>query len=245
MLSCKRVGFFVMLVCVLTSSTLACKKTAQPPLVVRDDTPNLLFTWIDERGDYHVEQAASDVPAAGAVRESVRIVDPTRDEGSHDDSVFIANLSSKQADGAYPLRTTTLREFEKIAEDRRRSVRGNPVGLADHANSAKGVGGGSAERGLQERPPGEVGQQGAAVMVIIYGASWCGPCHDAERFFKKRGIPYVMKDVEQDPNAAAEMRRKLSASGRSAGSIPVLDVGGKVLVGFSESSLMDALGKGM
>ena len=35
------------------------------PLVVRADTVGLLLSWIDEKGDFHVEQKASDVPLVG------------------------------------------------------------------------------------------------------------------------------------------------------------------------------------
>ena len=33
-----------------------------PPLAVKNDTPNLLVTWINEKGDFHVVQKPSDVP---------------------------------------------------------------------------------------------------------------------------------------------------------------------------------------
>ena len=44
------------------------------------------------------------------------------------------------------------------------------------------------------------------------------------------------KDID-DPNVNEEMRDKLAAAGLKSGSIPVFDVGGKILVGFSEDSL--------
>ena len=42
------------------------KPTSQelPPLEVKDDTPKLLLTWIDEKGDFHVVQKVAEVPEA-------------------------------------------------------------------------------------------------------------------------------------------------------------------------------------
>ena len=45
--------------------------------------------------------------------------------------------------------------------------------------------------------------------------------------------PYVDKDVEKDPAAAREMQQKLAKSGLHEGSIPVIDVRGKVMIGFN------------
>ncbi|MFP6686927.1 MAG: hypothetical protein VB934_19550, partial [Polyangiaceae bacterium] len=43
-----------------------------PPLTVRDDTPELLFTWIDEEGGTHTSVSIAEIPAKN--RELVRIV---------------------------------------------------------------------------------------------------------------------------------------------------------------------------
>ena len=51
-------------------------------------------------------------------------------------------------------------------------------------------------------------------------------------YFKKRGIYYIEKDIERDAEAAAEMNGKLRRAGQRSGSIPVLDVRGRILVGF-------------
>ncbi|HEY2370498.1 MAG TPA: hypothetical protein VGH87_29075, partial [Polyangiaceae bacterium] len=60
-----------------------CKKkggaaTADDPgIAVTDKSEGLLLTWIDDKGDFHVEQRVSDVPMMG--RDAVRVVDPTKD----------------------------------------------------------------------------------------------------------------------------------------------------------------------
>ncbi|OJY31644.1 MAG: hypothetical protein BGO98_16390 [Myxococcales bacterium 68-20] len=81
--------------------------------------------------------------------------------------------------------------------------------------------------------------------MIIYGASWCGPCHQAAAYLKQRGVPFIEKDIEQDGGAAREMQAKLATAGMRGGSIPVLDVRGKVLVGFDERAVDRALGQAL
>ena len=59
---------------------------------------------------------------------------------------------------------------------------------------------------------------------------------------RKKGVAYVEKDVEKDPSAAREMQEKLARSGLRGGSIPVLDVRGKVMIGFNPAEVEAALG---
>ena len=77
--------------------------------------------------------------------------------------------------------------------------------------------------------------------MIIYGAEWCGPCHQAAAFLTQRGVPFVEKNIEEDREAAREMQTKLARAGIRGGSIPVLDVKGTVLVGFSPQAVDGAL----
>jgi glutaredoxin len=77
---------------------------------------------------------------------------------------------------------------------------------------------------------------------VIYGAEWCGACHDAARYLRQKGIAYVEKDIEKDPSAAREMQAKLARTGLRSGSIPVIDVRGKVMVGFNAQEIDAALG---
>jgi len=200
---------------------------ALPSLTVKDETPDLMLTWIDDKGDTHVELRPQDVPAAG--RALVRVVVSDREDGTHD-LFYVADLSSRGDDGAYPTRTLRRRDWEAELEKRRDAY------LARTGPPRPAAGGGADGR------PAPSQAQGAAT-VIIYGASWCGPCHQAADFLKSRGIPYVLKDVETTPGAAAEMQQKLARVGRHGGSIPVIDVRGQILVGFSASALDQALAR--
>ncbi len=206
------------------------------PLVVSDTTEGLLLTWIDDKGDFHVEQKVADVPLVG--RDAVRVVDPNRDDGTHPDRIFVADLRNAAPDGTYPVRVTTRAEFDAIAEARRQK---NGPTLASVTTGSDGGGLPSAP---QQQAQGTLPDPSAAVRpaVIIYGASWCGACHQAAAYLRKKGVAFVEKDIEADANAAREMRAKLARAGLHAGSIPVLDVRGKVMVGFNPQEVDAALG---
>jgi len=81
----------------------------------------------------------------------------------------------------------------------------------------------------------------SGISATIYGASWCKPCHDTAKYLKQRGVTVVDKDIDENPVAAAEMRQKLERAGRSGSSIPVIDLMGQILVGFSPMALDQAI----
>lgn len=204
-----------------------------PALTIRDDTPNLLLTWIDEKGDMHVELEVVGVPAEG--RSLVRVVVSDREEGTKD-AFYVADLSSKNADGGYTAKTMSRRAWETEVE-KRRSTYIAKVSPVKPATSAGPNATNTADRN-NKPPPGA-----SDVTVIIYGASWCRPCHDVGEYLKSKGIRFVHKDIEEDRTAALEMRDKLEKSGQRGGSIPVLDVRGQILVGYSPRALDQALAK--
>ncbi len=197
-----------------------------PALVITDDTPDLMLTWLDDKGGAHVELKPSDVPAAS--RKLVRVLVADKSEGTGE-LFYVVDLDKKEADGYHAI---SMRRGAWEAEIERRR---GPI---------------AAERPAAP-PPGNAGTAGPApapgkqdtggVTVIIYGASWCHPCHQAEAYLKSKGVRVVMKDIEETPGAQREMRDKLQSIGQRGGSIPVIDVGGQILVGFSEGALDRAL----
>jgi glutaredoxin len=76
--------------------------------------------------------------------------------------------------------------------------------------------------------------------VIIYGASWCGACRQAASYLRQKNVPFVEKDIEKEPGARSEMAAKAKAQGLQTSGIPVIDVYGKLMGGFSPGQL-DAL----
>jgi glutaredoxin len=234
---------------------------ADPPgdttIVLKENSEGLLLTWIDERGDFHTELSPSGVPATS--RDVVRVVDPNQDEGTHAGKIFLADMRNAGADGTYPVRTGTKAEFDAIAVARRQKIgptlasagpplpssepgpaQAPPFGQApDPPGGSPGVSGVSPDHG------GVSPDRNARPVVIIYGASWCGPCHQAADYLKRKGVPFVLKDIEEDSGAAREMNAKLSKAGLRRGSIPVLDVRGKVIVGFNAHEVDEALGRAL
>jgi glutaredoxin len=206
-----------------------------PALVVRDDTPNLLLTWIDEKGDTHVEVHPRDVPAGS--RGLVRVVMSDKDDGTRD-LFYVVDLDKRRDDGGYAARTMPRREWETEIEHRRDAYLAKTAPPKAPPPAQQGSGGAPGPTPPADRAPN------ANVQVIIYGASWCKPCHQAADYLRSKGIAYVLKDVDEDPAAAAEMRDKLEKAGqRGAGSIPVIDVRGQILIGFSARAIDRALAK--
>ncbi|CAN5222477.1 hypothetical protein BH09MYX1_BH09MYX1_50950 [soil metagenome] len=234
----------VLLVCALFALALSgCPKKKDDPagtIIVKDDSQGLLLTWIDEKGDFHVEQKPADVPLVG--RDAVRVVDPNKDEGTHEGKVFVADLRNKGPDGVYPVQAMSRADFDKLAVARREKI--GPT-LASASPSALALASASAAAqntaGALTHDPNGV----ARPPVIIYGASWCGACHEAAAYLRRKGIPYVEKDIERDSGANDEMKAKLRRFALPNGSIPVIDVRGKVMVGFDPNEVDDALGKAM
>lgn len=82
-----------------------------------------------------------------------------------------------------------------------------------------------------------VGDVADAAPVVVYGATWCGACNATRAHLKKRGVPFVDKDIEKDPLAREEMQAKARAAGVPAAGIPVIDFRGTVLTGFDANRL--------
>lgn len=77
--------------------------------------------------------------------------------------------------------------------------------------------------------------------VIIYGASWCGACQEAQAYLRSRNIPFVEHDIEREPDARAEMQRRAHEAGISATSIPIIDFRGTIIQGFDREALDRAI----
>jgi glutaredoxin len=212
------------------------EQASLPSLTISDSMPELMLTWIDEKGDPHVEIHPADVPAQG--RAMVRVIVSDRLDGTQD-LFYVADLTHKGADGTYPTQTMSRRAWEAEIEKRRAEYLAKmaPPPQLGPTNGPvlPGNPGGPTAPGDKAPPSG--------LTVIIYGASWCHPCHQAQDYLKSKGIPVVMKDIEESPGAASEMRQKLERSGQRGGSIPVIDVGGQIIVGYSSDALDRALAR--
>jgi len=182
----------------------------------RDDTPGTLLVWVREDGDFQTTSKVSDVP--GGRRSVVRVIFDKQSPSSSE-VVWVANLNDKRPDGSYATKSLNRKDWESRGIELRR-VRVDAQ--KPKSPDAQAV----AATGLQ---------------AIVYGADWCKPCHMAEDYLKQHGVQVTKKDIEEDSQAHAEMRQKLKAAGLGGASIPVLDVAGTLLVGFSPTAVDTAL----
>ena len=74
--------------------------------------------------------------------------------------------------------------------------------------------------------------------VTIYTTTTCPYCRMAKEFFKKNSVKYNEINVEKDPKAAEEMIEKSGQMG-----VPVIDINGKIIVGFDKNAIERALHK--
>ncbi|HSN98401.1 MAG TPA: glutaredoxin domain-containing protein, partial [Candidatus Nanopelagicales bacterium] len=176
----------------------------------------------------------------------VRVILSDREEGTRD-MFYVADLTQKGADGGYAVKTMPRRDWEGLLEQRRGAHLAKlapPPPAAPSPPSPPSPGSpGDAPSPAPTQAPAQPTPGLAGVTAIIYGASWCKPCHEAAAYLKSKGVSVVEKDIEENPAAAAEMQDKLARANRRGGSIPIIDVRGQILMGFSPGQLDRAIAK--
>ncbi|MEM4257091.1 MAG: glutaredoxin family protein [Candidatus Diapherotrites archaeon] len=73
--------------------------------------------------------------------------------------------------------------------------------------------------------------------ITIYTTPTCIFCNLAKEFFKKNKIKYQEFDVLEDEEKAKEMIQKSGQQG-----VPVIDINGKIIVGFDRNAIKKELG---
>ena len=68
--------------------------------------------------------------------------------------------------------------------------------------------------------------------VILFSTSTCSHCRRAKKYLKERRIPFKEVNLEDDAEAARDVRRKTGQSG-----VPVLRIGGRWIVGFDRPAI--------
>ena len=63
--------------------------------------------------------------------------------------------------------------------------------------------------------------------VIIFTTPSCSFCRSAKKYLREQGIPFKDVDVTRDASAARDMVRRSGQQG-----VPVIDIGGKIIVGL-------------
>ena len=180
----------------------------------------LMFVYAGVSGRFETCAAMADVPEAS--RRVVRVIEPTAGgapRGDYD-QVYVVDLRS--VGDTFEASVMPRAEFE------RRALAALPPGQLSRMSI-----------------PGGGGEQGAIAPhddIILYGTSWCGACKQARTFLTQRGVAFIDRDVEKDAQAAAELAAKARAAGISATGVPIIDVRGKLLVGFDAARLATLVG---
>jgi len=73
--------------------------------------------------------------------------------------------------------------------------------------------------------------------VKIYTTPSCVYCKMTKEFFGQNSVQYEEKNVAQDTEARNEMIQKSGQMG-----VPVIEVDGKIIIGFDEPKLRESLG---
>lgn len=72
--------------------------------------------------------------------------------------------------------------------------------------------------------------------VKIYSTPTCPWCKKAKEFFKANNVKFTDVDVSADEAAQKEMVEKSGQMG-----VPVIEIDGKILVGFDQTKIEEAL----
>jgi len=72
--------------------------------------------------------------------------------------------------------------------------------------------------------------------ITLYSTPSCGYCTKAKSYFQEIRVPFTEHNVAQDQRRAEEMVRKSGQMG-----VPVIDINGKIIVGFNQSEVERAL----
>jgi glutaredoxin len=69
--------------------------------------------------------------------------------------------------------------------------------------------------------------------VTLYTAAYCGDCAKAREFLRRQNVSFVEKDISTDPYAAQDLDRKRREVGLSSTRLPVVDIDGQLVEGFT------------
>ncbi len=89
-----------------------------------------------------------------------------------------------------------------------------------------------ARPALPPKPPPELLPY-SRVSVTLYSAVWCGVCRKARAFLQELGVSLTEIDVEKNPDPFRRIQEQL----RRKTGVPVIDIEGKVFVGFSRKTV--------
>ncbi len=72
--------------------------------------------------------------------------------------------------------------------------------------------------------------------ITIYTTPSCGYCTVAKNYFRENKVPFTEYDVSRDQRRADEMVKKSGQMG-----VPVIDINGRIIVGFNKTEIEHSL----
>lgn len=188
-----------------------------------------LFTYLEPKGTFATTDKPEIIPEAA--RKMVRVVDPAQTKTAEGVDVFTVDVDQLLKGQKAEARPMSREAFETSAMAQLPPGESSPRATHAAAPAGPGADGGTS----YPSAPGKA-------VVTVYGTSWCGACRAARQYLSEHKIPFADKDVEADPAAARELAEKAAKLGVPTDRVPVLDVRGRLLLGFDRSRVEALLG---
>jgi glutaredoxin 3 len=195
-----------------------------------------LFTYAEPAGTFATTDKPETIPEAA--RGLVRVIEPTDQMKAGADRVFVTNVGELLAGGKSSAKSMSREAFETAALAALPGGQSSPF-----AGRQGGPPPAPAPTAAPSPPPGGTVPPGTTPVVTIYGTSWCGACRAAREYMTAHKIPFADKDVERDPAAAQELADKASKMGIPTDRVPIIDVRGRLLLGFDRERIEALLGQ--
>ena len=195
-----------------------------------------LFTYAEPAGTFATTDKPETIPEAS--RGLVRVIEPTEQMKGAADRVYVTNVGELLAGGKSSAKAMSREAFETAALAALPGGQSSPFAGRPAPPPA-----GQPASGAPATPPGGTVPPGATPVVTIYGTSWCGACRAAREYMTAHKIPFADKDIERDPSAAQELAAKASKMGIPTDRVPVIDVRGRLLLGFDRERIEALLGQ--
>ncbi len=202
-----------------------------------------LFTYAEAAGTFATTDKPEAIPEEA--RGLVRVIEPTEQMKGGADRVYVTNVGDLLTSGKTQAKAMSREAFETAALAALPGGQSSP--FASHqmapAPAAAPAGAGPPSGAPSPGMPGGALPAGTAPVVTIYGTSWCGACRAAREYMTAHKIPFADKDIERDPSAARELAEKASKMGIPTDRVPIIDVRGRLLLGFDRERIEALLGQ--
>jgi glutaredoxin len=195
-----------------------------------------LFTYAEPKGTFATTDKPDSVPESA--RAVVRVFDPSAPEKTPGGGrVYVTNLNDVISKGRAPARPMSREAFETAALAAHPTGESSPLAAQQMRPAPMPATDGGAG------PAAPAPTAGGPPVVTIYGTSWCGACRAARQYLAGRKIPFADKDIERDADAARELAAKAAKMGIPTDRVPVIDVRGRLLLGFDRARIEALLGE--